>query len=109
MNMPLYEFQCEACGLVFERLVRGQGKVESHVCRCGATAKKNLSKFGVSVSGSGSREESNPVLDKVVGEDADRRREYYKTRHEALQKLRKENPGKKIALREDRSFVVVDS
>lgn len=107
--MPLYEFQCEACGLVFERLVRGQGKVESHECRCGASAKRLLSKFGVAVSGPGSREENNPVLDKVVGEDADRRREYYKARHGTLQKLKKENPGKKIALREDRSFVVVDS
>jgi len=105
--MPLIEYQCGSCGLIFERLIRGKRR-ESYECPCGATAKRRLSKFGVSVEGSGFRKTENATVDEIVGADADRRREYYKSRYTKLQKLREANPGKKIALREDRSFVVVD-
>jgi len=105
--MPLFEYQCRSCGLIFERLIRGK-RGETHECRCGAVAEKRISKFGVSVQGEGFRKTDNASFDERVGADADKRREYYKTRHTKLREIQEANPGKKVALREDRSFVVVD-
>ena len=106
--MPLYEYQCEDCGLIFERLIRGGQKAETHKCRCGQTAQRRLSKFGVSVQGPGFRKTEHSTVDERIGADADQRREYYKARHGQLKQLQEANPGKKVALKEDRSFVVVD-
>lgn len=106
--MPLYEYHCKECGLTFERFVRGRQKGDTHVCRCGAQASRRLSRFGVSVKGAGFRKTEHATVDERIGADADQRREYYKSRHEEKRKLQEANPGKKIALKEDRSFVVVD-
>lgn len=105
--MPLIEFQCESCKLVFERLIR-TGKPETHACPCGKQAKRRLSKFGVSAQGAGFRATDHATVDTRIGADADDKREYYKDRYRTLTRLREKNPGKKVALNQDRSFVVVD-
>ncbi len=47
--MPLYEFRCKSCGLVFEELVF-YDKLEEVLCpKCLGDAERVLSTFGISV------------------------------------------------------------
>lgn len=47
--MPLYEFQCKSCGLIFEELVF-HGNLKEVLCpKCLGHAEKVLSTFNVSV------------------------------------------------------------
>lgn len=106
--MPLIEFHCDSCDLIFERLIRGGSKTGTHKCKCGAEASRCLSKFGVSVKGPGFRKTDNASLDEVVGTDAEKRWEYYKDRKAAKQKLQDLNPGKKVQVGDDHKYEVVD-
>lgn len=106
--MPLIEFHCGTCDLIFERLIRGGKKTDTYKCKCGAEAKRRLSKFGVSVEGPGFRKTDNASIDMVVGKDAEKRWEYYKGRRAEKQRLQDLNPGKKVQVGEDHGYVVVD-
>jgi putative FmdB family regulatory protein len=54
--MPLYEFDCPACGQPFEELVRSSEAVKDVICpSCGShQVKRKLSLFASKVSGGGS-------------------------------------------------------
>jgi putative FmdB family regulatory protein len=110
--MPLFEYKCENadCGLVFERLVRDGQQKDTHECPCGSQGQRSeASKFGFSVDGPGFRKTDHASFDERVGQDAEKRWEYYKTRQAKKRQLQESNPGKRVEVSStDHSYVVVD-
>ncbi len=51
--MPLYEYQCEECGLDFEVRQKFSDKPISVCCHCGGKAKKMISQTAFSLKGGG--------------------------------------------------------
>lgn len=53
--MPIFEFECQACGTPFEELVRNAAVVEVACPKCGSQkARKKMSTFASKVSGKSS-------------------------------------------------------
>jgi len=75
--MPLFEYQCEACGLKFEEL-KGQ-KEESNTtpCKaCGKSSTRLMSAFSPVVSGGS----TNETVDMSIGREANNRWQHYHDR-----------------------------
>jgi putative FmdB family regulatory protein len=51
--MPLYEYQCEACGLKFEVRQKFSDQPVSECGDCGGTVKKLISQTGFALKGDG--------------------------------------------------------
>ncbi len=51
--MPLYEYQCEACGLVFEARQKFSDAPLSSCRECGGKVEKLISRAGFSLKGGG--------------------------------------------------------
>ena len=75
--MPLFEYKCEGCGLRFEELVNRKDSKDSIECKkCGAEAKKVISRFSSVIPGGSSTE---PV-DMTIGREANKRWQSYHDR-----------------------------
>lgn len=100
--MPLLEFSCSKCLLLFEaRVKRGHG--DTHPCKqCGSEAQRKL--VVRTAATSSSKKELNPNLDRVIGRDAQKRWEEYKVRLEAKQSLAKSNPNSTVVKDKDGSY-----
>jgi putative FmdB family regulatory protein len=67
--MPLYEFQCESCGLKFEELI-GKTDVSTVACKsCGKDAERQVSRFSSTIAGGS----VNETVDMSVGREANAR------------------------------------
>lgn len=101
--MPIYEYQCEACGLRFERLWRSASAATEEVeCEtCSALAKRQISSFafkfnhgsgvnGAAPSNTGTSDDWN--YDKAIGRDAERK----------WAAIEKRNAGKDSVIRDER-------
>ncbi|OHB29909.1 MAG: transcriptional regulator [Desulfuromonadaceae bacterium GWC2_58_13] len=51
--MPMYEYQCEACGLVFEARQKFSDAPLSECTSCGGAVKKLISQTGFALKGDG--------------------------------------------------------
>ena len=51
--MPLYEYQCEACGLVFEARQKFSDAPLTECTSCGGAVKKLISQSGFALKGGG--------------------------------------------------------
>lgn len=51
--MPMYEYQCEACGLVFEAMQKFSDAPLSECKACGGVVKKLISQSGFALKGGG--------------------------------------------------------
>ncbi len=51
--MPVYEYQCDSCGLVFEAMQKFSDAPLSECRSCGAAVKKLISQSGFALKGSG--------------------------------------------------------
>lgn len=51
--MPMYEYQCEKCGLVFEAMQKFSDAPLSECKSCGGTVKKLISQSGFALKGGG--------------------------------------------------------
>ena len=72
--MPIYEYQCKACGLRFEELITTKEESVIIPCRnCGSEAYREFSVFSHSVVG-GSMNES---VDMQIGREANKRWQGY--------------------------------
>jgi putative FmdB family regulatory protein len=65
--MPLYEFECDVCGLEFEELLPVDSN-NPECSNCHGTTHKFLSSFSSVVKGS-----SHRTIDHVIGADAEKR------------------------------------
>lgn len=101
--MPIYEYQCESCGLRFERLWRSIGSATDTVpCKaCSEKAKRMISSFafkfnhssgvnGAAPSNTGTSDDWN--YDKAIGRDAERK----------WAEIDKRNAGKDRVVRDER-------
>jgi putative FmdB family regulatory protein len=52
-SMPMYEYQCEACGLVFEAMQKFSDAPLSECRACGGSVKKLISQTGFALKGDG--------------------------------------------------------
>lgn len=63
--MPMYEYQCDACGLVFEARQKFSDPPLTECRSCGGTVKKLISQAGFALKGGGwyqqGYEESKPA------------------------------------------------
>jgi len=92
--MPLYEYSCSSCGVVFEHLSKEQK--DSEICpSCGKVAGKKLSIPGqFSFVGAGPHVNEHPSGDRLIGKDAELRWKVILEREEAKKEVRKsgQNP-----------------
>ena len=51
--MPMYEYQCEACGLVFEAMQKFSDAPLTECKACGGAVKKLISQSGFALKGDG--------------------------------------------------------
>jgi putative FmdB family regulatory protein len=51
--MPMYEYQCEACGLVFEAMQKFSDAPLAECKSCGGAVKKLISQSGFALKGGG--------------------------------------------------------
>ena len=51
--MPMYEYQCEACGLVFEAMQKFSDAPLTECKACGGAVKKLISQSGFALKGGG--------------------------------------------------------
>jgi putative FmdB family regulatory protein len=59
--MPIYEYQCEACGTVFDKFVRSMStafEVECPKCK-GKECRKHITRFGTTGIGGGVAEDAS--------------------------------------------------
>jgi putative FmdB family regulatory protein len=90
--MPIYEYQCEACGLKFEELVNAKEGSEVIPCRsCNSKASRVFSSFSPAIAG-GSTNES---VDMQIGRQANKRWQDY---HDRQSKRRGNNELKTFDL-----------
>lgn len=78
--MPLYEYLCSNCDLEFEDLSLFEKKDEKNCPSCGEKAiRRPASQFGVNTSIDHKKDTivSNKEIDKVIGQDAERKRKIY--------------------------------
>jgi len=87
--LPLYEYNCSNCGLVFEHLSKQQK--DSEICpSCDKVAGKKLSIPGqFSFQGAGAHVNEHPSGDRLIGKDAELRWKVITEREEAKQEVRK--------------------
>jgi putative FmdB family regulatory protein len=72
--MPIYEYRCKDCGHEFEEFMH-VGMDAPKCLKCSGLVQRKISNFLGIIKGSEHR-----LLDCVVGEDADRRRNYLEKR-----------------------------
>lgn len=81
--MPIYEYKCVSCEHRFEEIM--QVGAENPQCpKCGAIVERIISRFLGIIKGSEHR-----LLDCVVGEDADKKRNILEKRKEKRKKQQK--------------------
>lgn len=96
--MPMYEFKCPSCDLIFEKLIR-KTEVKSHSCpACDAEAPKKLAGFGFQfasgkVPGNTGVDSLDYDVDKAVGRDAEKRWEAVKDRKAYKRQVQHDNGG----------------
>jgi len=85
--LPLYEFQCERCGKITEKLYRMSDSSMPYKCDCGATAKKIISRLGIVRVGDGKLygidDSDDLTLGKIIanrGMPAEHKRKYAESR-----------------------------
>lgn len=108
--MPIYEFQCNSCGLRFERLYRKYSEDTEVPCECGNQAKKLVSAVSFSFAHTpvgGPRPQNTGVHsidynpDQVIGRDAARRWEEMEKRGEVKDRhIRDERKAGRVVTRE---------
>lgn len=102
--MPIYEYQCESCGLKFERLRKiSDSDAPQNCIECGTPSKKlvSVAAFAFSHPASQTRGLAPPNTgtsddwnyDKVIGRDAARRWEHIGQRIERKRDVLRHNPG----------------
>ena len=75
--MPIYEFRCTDCNLLFDVLVKQGEKAETQPCpSCTKASSRQMSTFAAVVSGGG----SNETPDMSIGRTADKRWQAYHDR-----------------------------
>lgn len=90
--MPLYEYQCEKCTLIFELLVNKEEGSQTAECpKCTGFSKKKVSSFGLSIVGGS----PNETIDKTIGRSAEQKWQSYSDGQSARRK--------------DKEFKVVDA
>jgi len=98
--MPIFEYQCPACGLRAEKIFKVAA--ESISCpSCGMNAPKVLSDFGFSfangkVNGNSGVDSLDSSIDKIVGRDASLRWESVKDRESQKLAAIKDANGKPV-------------
>ncbi len=100
--MPIYEYYCGKCSLLFE-VSKPIIKYDSEEkCRmCGQTSKRMISsEVGISVKG----ESSHKTVDQVVGEDAAKRWQQYHDRKSEKDKIRAKSGSGALVKKPDGSY-----
>jgi putative FmdB family regulatory protein len=106
--MPRFDFQCEHCGLLFEKLFQKSEVSDTAPClKCSKDSQRLLPQVGFSF-GSGKTVGNTGVdsldssIDKAVGRDADKRWESVKVRDHYKREVQRDNGGvKKVPLRKN--------
>jgi len=81
--MPLYEYECGACGYVFEELRSGKEVVDAVPCKkCGKESQKKLSKFSSVIAGGSTVE----PIDMTIGRESNQRWQQYHDRQSERRK-----------------------
>lgn len=102
--MPVYEYQCDACGLRFDKLRKMSESDAPQAClECGVAARKLVSVVnhafvhpasqtrGMAPPNTGTSDDYN--VDKAIGRDAARRWEHIGQRIERKKQVIRDNPG----------------
>lgn len=93
--MPVYKYECEECGFVFEKLISSSENSETYSClSCDSTAHKILGKANFNFKSN--RKQGNtgvhdidyPGIDKAVGRSAEDRWGHFYERRKAEDKAR---------------------
>jgi putative FmdB family regulatory protein len=75
--MPLFEYRCDGCNLLFEELVKQNESAETKPCpSCGKVSNKQMSSFAPVIAGGGAAEN----IDMTIGREADKRWQTYHDR-----------------------------
>jgi putative FmdB family regulatory protein len=96
--MAMYEFHCGACGLTFEKVVRGEIPTHQPCSSCGGSAARKLTDFGFEF-GDGKTPGNTGVyaldtdVDRAVGRDSTKSWEHYKDRFNRKRQVQRENGG----------------
>lgn len=81
--MPIFEYQCNVCGLEFEELLSSKESSDIMACKkCGADAPKKISRFSSVVSGG----TSNETVDMTIGREAEKRWQMHQDKQAVRQK-----------------------
>jgi putative FmdB family regulatory protein len=95
--MPKYVFECAGCTLCFERSFKMGDHVDHPCPSCGNPAPRVIEGFAFQFTGTGGAPGNTgvhdldyPTADKIVGRDADLRKEVLSARDEAKNGLRKQ-------------------
>ena len=92
--MPIYEYMCQDCGVVSEKLRRIADRNDPFKCpECGSDNTKlavSVPSINIPVT-DGLRGSGKADMDRVIGKDAEMRQEYYKREGEKKFKVRKES------------------
>jgi putative FmdB family regulatory protein len=107
--MPVYTFECQDCNVKFDRNLK-MGDHESHPCpSCKEGAPRVIEGFsfafapgGSATANSGVHDHDYPTADKLIGRDADKKREFNEERDKIKQAAR-EAAGTHALMREDSS------
>lgn len=51
--MPIYEYKCETCGKVFEKMESINSESRICICKCGGTASRKISQTSYHLTGNG--------------------------------------------------------
>ena len=99
--MPIYEYECQTCGIAFERLVRRMGERSTHPCpECDQEAPKQVSAAAFTFAHKpvgGPRPQNTGVhsidynYDRVIGRDAEQRWKTIEARQSRKRQLMRDN------------------
>ena len=123
--MPNYEYQCQACEIVFEELLMSRDEVKryskEHPCpTCKVPASRVMSRTNFQFKGtaegdptrpgnSGVHDLDYPALDKAVGRSANRKWKHYDARKKARDEVRKELGTNAVSVDPDGQVRATDS
>jgi len=109
--MPIYEYYCKGCFVKFEQFApRSEGFEKAKCPSCGKEAPRKISRpGGFILKGSGFHVNDYPDVDRVVGQDADRKWKRIHEEREKRDRVRRESGQHAVTRTSDGSYVPTSS